>query len=105
MSIQAASRPVKHTPPAIENRQVHVDGNFGGLGLHPQQSEDDPLKERLKFFEMRVVIHHEDGHDLATAHPRLWPALLARCRPLRQQPSLPAWIKSLAKIIELTKIF
>jgi hypothetical protein len=31
MSIQAASRPMEHIPPAIKNRKVHVDGNFGGF--------------------------------------------------------------------------
>src|SRR5438270_11088879 len=70
-----------------------------------QQSEDNALIKRLEVFEMRAVIQHQDGHDLAIGQPRLRSALLARRRSFRQQTRFPAWIKSLAKIVELTKIF
>src|SRR3954447_877222 len=54
--------------------------------------------------EMRAVIQHQDGHDLAVGQPRLWPALLGRLCLLAQQPSLPMRAKRLAKIIELAEI-
>ncbi len=93
----------RHPHMAGQSDEASIAGRFGKGGA--QQSEDDALIERLEVFEMRAVIQHQDGHDLAIGQPRLWPALLATCRPLRQQPSFPAWIKTLAKIIELTKIF
>src|SRR3954466_8490191 len=76
----------------------------GDLGKgRAQQSENDPLVERLEVSEIRAVIQHQDGHDLAVSQPRLWPALLGRLCLLAQQPSLPMRAKGLAKIIELTE--
>jgi hypothetical protein len=54
--------------------------------------------------EVRAVIQHQDGHDLAVSQPRLWPTLFGRLRTLPQQPSFPERAKRLAKIIELTEI-
>src|SRR3954464_10386316 len=54
--------------------------------------------------EMRAVIQHQDGHDLAVSQPRLWSALLGRLRALPQQQCLPVRAKCLAKIIELTEV-
>src|ERR1700712_418526 len=88
---------------AGQSDEAGIAGRFWKGGA--QQSEDDTLIERLEFLEMRAVIQHQDGHDLAIGQPRLGPALLARRRPFRQQLSLPTGIKPLAEIVELTKIF
>src|SRR3982751_3046124 len=63
-------------------------------------SQHHACVERL---EMRAVIQHQDGHDLAVSQPRLWSALLGRLRALPQQQCLPVRAKCLAKIIELTE--
>src|SRR3954452_11145392 len=80
-------------------------GITGGFGKgRAQQRENDTLVERLEVPEMRAVIQHQDGHDLAVGQPRLLPALLGRLCLLAQQPSLPMRAKRLAKIIELAEI-
>src|SRR3954454_1353894 len=52
----------------------------------------------LEMPEMRAVIQHQDGHDLAVSQPCLWSALPGRLRSLSQQQRLPVWAKRLAKI-------
>src|SRR3954471_5324611 len=54
--------------------------------------------------EMRAVIQHPDGHDLAVSQPRLGSALFGRLGLLAQQPSLPMRAKGLAKVVELADI-
>src|SRR3954471_4796113 len=77
----------------------------GDLGKgRAQQGENDALVERLEVPEMRAVIQHQDGHDLAVSQPRLWPALLGRLGLLAQQLRLPMRAKGLAKIVELAEI-
>src|SRR3954466_6803086 len=71
--------------------------------LWEKQREAKPAP-RLEMPEMRAVIQHQDGHDLAVSQPRLWSALLGRLRALPQQQCLPVRAKGLAKIIELTEI-
>jgi hypothetical protein len=80
-------------------------GITGGFGKgRAQQSADDAVVERLELAEVRAVIQHQDGHDLAIDQSRLWSALLGRLDLFAQQPSVPMRAKRLAKIIELTEI-
>src|SRR3954466_1126934 len=71
--------------------------------LWEKQREAKPAP-RLEMPEMRAVIQHQHGHDLAVSQPRLWSALLGRLRALPQQQCLPVRAKGLAKIIELTEV-
>src|SRR3954471_7366221 len=82
--------------------EARITGGFGKG--RAQQGENDTLVERLEIPEIRAVIQHQDGHDLAVSQPRLWPALLGRLRLLAQQPSLPMRAKGLTKIVELAEI-
>src|SRR3954454_121751 len=80
-------------------------GITGGLGKgRTQQSENDTFIERLEMPEIRAVIQHQDGHDLAIGQSCLWPTLLGRLGLLAQQPSLQMRAKGLEKIIELAEI-
>ena len=77
----------------------------GGLrnGRAPQ-GENDALVERLEIPEIRAVIQHQDGHDLAASQSCLWSTLLGRLCSLAQQPSFPMRAKGLAKVVELTEV-
>src|SRR4051794_19942843 len=107
------ARPSSH-PGEQKDRQGHPD--MGGQGNEArikggfwegqaEQGENDALVECLEIAEVRAVIQHQDGHDLAVSEPCLWSALLDRLCLFAQQPSLPMWAKRLAKIIELAEIF
>jgi hypothetical protein len=85
-----------------QGNEARIAGGFGKGGA--QQSEHDTLVERLEMPEIRAVIQHQDGHDLAIGQSRLWPTLLGRLGLLAQQPSLPMRAKGLAKIVELAEI-
>jgi hypothetical protein len=106
------ARPASH-PAEQEHRQWHPymvgqsdeAGITRGLGKgRTQQSQDDAFVEGLEMPEMRTVIQHQDGHDLAISQPRWWSPLLGRLCLLPQQPSVPVRVKGLAKIVKLAEI-
>src|SRR4051812_10663910 len=82
--------------------EAGIARRFGNSRGKPSQHH--ACVERLEMPEMRAVIQHQDGHDLAVSQPRLWSALLGRLRALPQQQCLPVRAKRLAKIIELTEV-
>jgi hypothetical protein len=82
--------------------EAGVARRFGKSRAEP--SQHDAFIEGLEVPEIRAVIQHQDGHDLAVGQPRLWSALLGRLCLFAQQPSLPMRAKRLAEIIELTEI-
>jgi hypothetical protein len=82
--------------------EAGIARRFGKSRTEP--SQHDAFVEGLEVSEIRAVIQHQDGHDLAVSQPRLWSALLGRLCAFAQQPSLPLRAKHLTKIVELTEI-